>query len=104
MAYQSRGSRKSVRASRKGFPGGSCGSAVNDAVRQRFAVVLALVGVALHVTALAANPCDGFAVLLLALAVGGAPVARDLLAADANRTETERATIPAESPDADEQR
>jgi hypothetical protein len=100
MAYQSRGSRKSVRASRKGFPGGSCGSAVNDAVRQRFAVVLALVGVALHVTALAANPSqgfvtEGFAVLLLALAVGGAPVARDLLAAD---------VAPAESPDADEQR
>ncbi|MBC9985783.1 hypothetical protein E4P24_05290 [Haloferax sp. AS1] len=73
---------------------------MNDAVRQRFAVVLALVGVALHVTALAANPSqgfvtEGFAVLLLAVAVGGAPVARDLLAAD---------VAPAESPDADEQR
>ncbi|MFK5603054.1 hypothetical protein [Haloferax volcanii] len=73
---------------------------MNDAVRQRFAVVLALVGVALHVTALAANPSqgfvtEGFAVLLLALAVGGAPVAGDLLAAD---------VAPAESPDADEQR
>ncbi|NLV01935.1 hypothetical protein G3A49_08270 [Haloferax volcanii] len=82
---------------------------MGDAVLRRFAVVLALVGVALHVTALAANPSqgfvtEGFAVLLLALALGGAPVARDLLAADANRTETERATIPAESPDADEQR
>nr|WP_223173983.1 hypothetical protein [Haloferax sp. AS1] len=59
-----------------------------------------MVGVALHVTALAANPSqgfvtEGFAVLLLAVAVGGAPVARDLLAAD---------VAPAESPDADEQR
>ncbi|ELZ93579.1 hypothetical protein [Haloferax sulfurifontis] len=73
---------------------------MDDAVLQRFAVVLALVGVALHVTALAENPSQGlvtvgFAVLLLALALGGAPVARDLFAADA---------APAEPPDAGEQR
>ncbi|ELY27605.1 hypothetical protein [Haloferax volcanii] len=54
---------------------------MGDAVLRRFAVVLALVGVALHVTSLDENPSqgfvtEGFAVLLLALALGGAPVAR----------------------------
>ncbi|CQR50508.1 MULTISPECIES: hypothetical protein [Haloferax] len=72
---------------------------MDDAVLQRFAVVLALVGAALHATSLAENPSQGFvtvgfAVLLLALALGGGPVARDLFEAD---------TAPAESPDADEQ-
>ncbi|KAB1194755.1 hypothetical protein GJR96_00120 [Haloferax sp. MBLA0076] len=72
---------------------------MNDAVLQRFAVVLALVGGALHVTALAENPSQGFvtvgfAVLLLALTLGGAPVARELFEADAT---------PAEPPNADEQ-
>jgi len=73
---------------------------MDDAVLRRFAVVLALVGVALHVTALAANPSQryvtvGVGVLLLALALSGGPVARDLLAAD---------VAPAESPDADGKR
>ncbi|RDZ54960.1 hypothetical protein DEQ92_03695 [Haloferax sp. Atlit-6N] len=72
---------------------------MDDAVLQRFAVVLALVGGVLHVTSLAENPSQGFvtvgfAVLLLALALGGAPVARELFETDATR---------AESPDADEQ-
>ncbi|MCO8265572.1 hypothetical protein NKF06_02950 [Haloferax sp. AB510] len=47
---------------------------MDDAVLQRFAVVLALVGVALHLAALAENPSQGFltvgfGVLLLALAL-----------------------------------
>ncbi|ELZ72364.1 hypothetical protein C5B91_03525 [Haloferax sp. Atlit-10N] len=74
---------------------------MDDAVLQRFAVVLALVGVALHVTSLAENPSQGFvtvgfAVLLLALALGGAPVARGLFEFETDATR-------AESPDADEQ-
>lgn len=102
-----------MRASRKGFPGGSCVSGMDDAVLQRFAVVLALVGVALHLAALAENPSQGFltvgfGVLLLALALGGAPVTRELFEADANRAEAERETTRAEppgaeSPDADGQ-
>ncbi|WP_058828192.1 hypothetical protein [Haloferax sp. Q22] len=81
---------------------------MDDAVLQRFAVVLALVGVALHLAALAENPSQGFltigfGVLLLALALGGAPVTRELFEADANRAEAEQDTTRAESPDADGQ-